>query len=85
MARSIKCETGKTSFTQYAVYNRTKEELVFEHGVCWAGTPQFWFDEYKDAERLLDKALKYYPDDHILTILKKDVVQTVIDTMPPRL
>lgn len=38
MARSIKCETGKTSFTQYAVYNRTKEELVFEHGVCCAGT-----------------------------------------------
>ena len=80
--RSISVEFGKSEYVNYAVYNRTKQELVFEHGVCWAGTPQFWFKDYKDAERLLDKALKYYPDDHILTIIKRTCVEDIVDTMP---
>ena len=82
MARSIDVEFGKSVKIEYAVYNRTKRELVCEHGVCWAGMPQFWFNKCEDAEKLLDKALKYYPDDHILTIIKRTNTFEVVDTMP---
>lgn len=84
MARKIELELGESEYTEYGVYNRNTQELVFKHGVCWAGMPQVWFKDYSQAERLLNTALEYYPDDHILTIVKKDVKQTIIDTMPPR-
>jgi hypothetical protein len=80
--RSISVKFGKSEYIDYAVYNRTTQKLVYEHGVCCAGTPQFWFKDYKDAERLLDKALKYYPDDHILTIIKRVTIENIVDTMP---
>lgn len=82
MAWSIDVEFGKSVEIEFAVYNRTKHELVFEHGVCWAGMPRFWFSKYEDAEKLLDKALKYYPDDHILTIIKRTNSFEIVDTMP---
>lgn len=73
---------GKSEYIDYAVYNLTTQELVYEHGVCWAGSPQFWFDDYNKAERLLNTALKYYPDNHILTIVKRVTVENIVDTMP---
>ena len=76
-----KVKFGKSEYIDYAVYNLNTQKLVFEHGVCWAGAPQFWFDDYKDAERLLNKALKYYPDDHILTIIKRVRIENIVDTM----
>jgi len=69
---------------QYAVYNRNTQELVFRRGTCSCGVPQVWFDKYEQAERLLDEALHYFPDDHILTIIKKHSKVHVEDTMPPR-
>lgn len=84
MAMSIDVEFGKSVKIEFAVYNRTKNELVRERGVSWAGMPRFWFSKYEDAEKLLDKALRkyYYPDDHILTIIKRTNTFEIVDTMP---
>lgn len=82
MARSVDVDFGKSVKVEYAVYNRDRHELVHEHGVCWAGAPQVWFDEYDAAERLLDKALEYYPDDQNLTIIKRTNTYEIVDTMP---
>lgn len=83
MARSyLGVEFGKSTHVEYAVYNRNTKELVFRHGVCRAGAPQVWFDKYEDADNLLNTALKYYPDDHILTIIKRTNTFEVVDTMP---
>ena len=76
-------ELGKvTQSTQYAVYNRTRQELVHRRGVCYAGLPQFWYNTYNQAEELLNEALKYFPDNEILTIIKKDSVFTFTDCLP---
>ena len=82
MARSVDVDFGKSVKVEYAVYNRDRHELVHEHGVYWAGAPQVWFDKYEDADDLLNTALKYYPDDHILTIIKRTNTFEVVDTMP---
>ena len=80
-----KSEFGKISQnTQYAVYNRNRQELVNRRGTCSCGAPTFWYSSYNQAESLLNEALKYYPDNEILTIIKKDSVITFTDTMPPR-
>lgn len=78
-------EFGKTSqTTHYAVYNRNRQELVHRRGTCSCGVTTFWYTDYKQAESLLNDALKYYPDNEILTIIKRDSVITFTDTMPPR-
>lgn len=78
-------EFGKISQnTQYAVYNRNRQELVYRRGTCSCGTPTFWYSSYNQAESLLNEALKYYPDNEILTIIKRDSVITFTDTMPQR-
>ena len=64
--KTAKVKFGKSEYIDYAVYNLNTQELVYEHGVCWAGTPQFWFNDYKDAERLLNKALKYDPNNNFI-------------------
>lgn len=80
-----KAEFGKISQnTQYAVYNRNRQELVNRKGTCSCGVPTFWYSSYNQAEKLLNEALKYYPDNEILTIIKKDSVITFTDTMPQR-
>ena len=78
---------GKTSQnTQYAVYNRNRQELVYRRGTCSCGalSLSFWHSDYDQAERLLNEALTYYPDNEILTIIKKDSVIAFTDTMPQR-
>lgn len=76
-------QLGKiTQNTQYAVYNRTRQELVHRRGVCYAGLPQFWYNTYNQAEELLNESLKYFPDNEILTIIKKDAVITFTDCLP---
>lgn len=83
MARSfLSVEFGKSTHVEYAVYNRNTKELVFRRGVCCAGASQVWFDKYEDADNLLNAALEYYPDDHILTIIKQTNIFEVVDTMP---
>ena len=78
-------EFDKTSLnTQYAVYNRNRQELVYRRGTCSCGAPSFWYSSYDQAERLLNEALKYYHDNEILTIIKKDSVIAFTDTMPQR-
>ena len=42
----------------------------------------YCYSKYEDAEKLLDKALKYFPDDHILTIIKRTNTFEIVDTMP---
>ena len=82
MKNDTNVKFGKSECIDYAVYNLNTQELVYEHGVCWAGARQFWFDDYVKAERLLNKALKYYPDNHVLTIIKRTCVENIVDTMP---
>ena len=78
-------EFGKISQnTQYAVYNRNRKELLYGRGTCSCGAPSYWCSSYDQAELLLNEALKYYPDNEILTIIKKDSVITITDTMPQR-
>lgn len=76
-------ELGKVEqTTQYAVYNRTRQELVHRHGVCYAGLPSFWQSSYTKAEALLKEAVNYYPKTDSLTIIKKDSVFTFTDCLP---
>ena len=80
-------ELGKTSQnTQYAVYNRNRQELVYRRGTCSCGalSLSFWYSDYDQAELLLNEALTYYPDNEILTIIKKDSVIEFTDTMQQR-
>lgn len=70
--------------TQYAVYNRNRQELLYGRGICSCGAPSYWYSSYDQAELLLIEALEYYPDNEILTIIKKDSVITFTDTMPQR-
>lgn len=78
-------EFGKISqTTQYAVYNRNRQELIYRRGTCSCGAPTYWYSSYDQAESLLNEALKYYPDNEILTIIKRDSVITFTDTMPQR-
>ena len=70
--------------TQYAVYNRNRQELLYGSGICSCGAPSYWYSSYDQAELLLNEALKYYPDNEILTIIKKDSVIAFTDTMPQR-
>ena len=75
-------EFGKISQnTQYAVYNRNRQELLYGRGICSCGAPSYWYSSYDQAELLLIEALEYYPDNEILTIIKKDSVITFTDTM----
>lgn len=78
----LSVEIGKSVHIEYAVYNRNTKELVFQRGVHCASVPRIWFDKYEDADNLLTAALKYYPDDHILTIIKRTNTFEVVDTMP---
>lgn len=76
-------QLGKVSqTTQYAVYNRTRQELVHRRGVCYAGLPQFWYNTYNQAEALLKDAVNYYPKTDFLTIIKEDSVFTFTDCLP---
>lgn len=76
-------QLGKVSqTTQYAVYNRTRQELVHRRGVCYAGLPQFWYNTYNQAEALLKDAVNYYPKTDSLTIIKEDSVFTFTDCLP---
>lgn len=84
MSKFNEVEFGQHTETLYAVYNRTMKQLVREHGICFAGLPQYWHSDYKEAERILDAELKHYPNDHILTIIKQEVTSNITDTMPPR-
>ncbi len=78
-------EFGKISQnTQYAVYNRNRQELLYGRGICSCGAPSYWYSSYDQAELLLIEALEYYPDNEILTIIKKDSVIAFTDTMPQR-
>lgn len=70
--------------TQYAVYNRNRQELLYGRGICSCGAPSYWYSSYDQAERLLIEALEYYPDNEILTIIKKDSVIAFTDTMQQR-
>lgn len=70
--------------TQYAVYNRNRQELLYGRGICSCGAPSYWYSSYDQAELLLIEALEYYPDNEILTIIKKDSVIAFTDTMPQR-
>lgn len=71
-----------TQTTRYAVYNRTRQELVHRHGVCYAGLPSFWQPSYTKAEALLKEAVNYYPKTDSLTIIKEDSVFTFTDCLP---
>ena len=84
MSKYNEVKFGQHTETLYAVYNRNTKQLVHQHGICFDGLPQYWHSDYKTAERILDGALKYYPDDHILTIIKQEVTSNITDTMPPR-
>lgn len=84
MSKFNEIEFGQHTETLYAVYNRNMKQLVREHGICFAGLPQYWHSDYKEAERILNNELKHYPDDHILTIIKQEVTSNITDTMPPR-
>lgn len=42
------------------------------------------FNFFDQAERLLNEALTYYPDNEILTIIKKDSVIAFTDTLQQR-
>lgn len=84
MSKYNEVKFGQHTETLYAVYNRNMKQLVHERGTCFAGLPQYWHSDYKETERILDKELKHYPDDHILTIIKQEVISNITDTMPPR-
>lgn len=63
-----------------------KNWYVYRRGTCSCGalSLSFWHSDYDQAEHLLNEALTYYPDNEILTIIKKDSVIAFTDTMPQR-
>lgn len=68
--------------TEYATYDRTAKKFLWNFNVCGTGSTAIWRPTYQGAEAVLERWRTLLPDDHILTIIKKDVTNLYTDTMP---
>lgn len=78
----MKANIPQETYDEYAAYDRTFGKFLWKRGVCGERMALIWFKTYKGAEFVLEQWLKLLPEDHILTIIKKEVTNTYTDTMP---
>jgi len=76
----MKANIPQETYDEYAAYDRTIGKFLWIRGVC--GTAPIWFKTYKGAEKVLEQWLELLPDEHILTIVKREVTNNYTDTMP---
>ncbi|MBR4792457.1 MAG: hypothetical protein IK038_02220 [Bacteroidaceae bacterium] len=77
----MKANIPQETYEEYAAYDRNTGKVLRKRGVCRIDIPE-WFPTYKEAEFVLEQWLKLLPEDHILTIIKKEVTNNYTDTMP---
>lgn len=77
---SMKANIPQERTVVYAAYDRNTGIFLSKRGVC--GQARIWFNTYAGAEEVLEQWLGQLPDGHVLTIVRKEVVNNYTDMMP---